>query len=192
MANRNRCPWVDLNKPLYVHYHDHEWGVPIYDDRKLFEFLVLESAQAGLSWYTVLCKRENYRQAFDQFDPQQIAAYDQRRIEQLLRDTGIIRNRRKIEATINNARRYLKLVEEQSSFSRFLWQFVAGSPNVNHFTDMTDYPAYTPTSERMSSALKKQGFKFVGPTICYAFMQATGMVNDHVIGCYRRDELVRE
>lgn len=190
MANPHRCPWVDLSKPDYVDYHDREWGVPVYSDQQMFEFLTLESAQAGLSWYTVLKKRENYRTAFDGFDPAKIARYDERKVKSLMQDAGIIRNRLKILAAINNARRYLELLEKRGSFAEYLWQFVDGKPIVNRFKTLADYPATTPESDSMSKELKKLGFKFVGSTICYAHMQATGMVNDHSVECYRREEIV--
>lgn len=185
-----RCPWADLRKPDYVAYHDCEWGVPVYDDRRMFEFLLLESAQAGLSWYTVLKKRENYRRAFDGFDPQKIAAYEGHKIEQLLQDAGIIRNRLKIEAAVNNARCYLEMQEKEGGFAQFLWQFVQCVPRVNELRSMSDYVATTAESDHMSRALKSRGFKFVGSTICYAHMQATGMVNDHLLDCYRRGEII--
>jgi DNA-3-methyladenine glycosylase I len=187
---RCRCPWVDQSKPDYVAYHDEEWGVPVHDDRKMFEFIILEGAQAGLSWYTVLKKRANYRLAFDDFDPLKIASYDMNRVETLLQNPGIIRNRAKVLATINNAQRYLEVVEKEGGFCDFLWQFVGGKPIVNELASMSDYPATTTESDAMSKALKKLGFKFIGPTICYAHMQATGMVNDHSLDCYRRAEIL--
>ncbi len=183
-----RCPWVDLSKPDYVAYHDEEWGVPVHDDRKLFEFIVLESAQAGLSWYTILRKRENYRQAFDQFDPEKIALYDAAKVEELLGNAGIIRNRLKVLATINNAQRFLAVQAEFGSFATYLWQFVGGKPIVNTRRTLADYPATTPESDAMSKDLKKRGFKFMGSTVCYAHMQATGMVNDHMLDCFRCNE----
>ena len=181
-----RCGWVN-DDPLYVAYHDEEWGVPIRDDRKLFEMLVLEGAQAGLSWYTILKKREAYRRAFDGFDPDRIARYGDRKIASLLEDAGIVRNRLKIRATIGNARAWLDLRESGTGFSDFLWGFTGGQPVVNAWRRLEDVPASTPVSESMSKALKGRGFRFVGPTICYAFMQAVGMVNDHVTSCFRRD-----
>lgn len=190
MSTPVRCPWLDLSKPDYVAYHDNEWGVPVYDDQKMFEFLMLESAQAGLSWYTVLKKRENYRQAFDQFDPVKIASYDSAKIENLLQNPSIIRNRLKVNAAINNAQRYLELMEKEGSFATYLWQFVDGKPIINEFNSLSDYPATTEQSDAMSKALKSLGFKFVGSTICYAHMQATGMVNDHSTDCYRRSEIM--
>ena len=189
MRCKQRCPWVDLNKPDYVAYHDVEWGVPVYEDQKMFELLTLESAQAGLSWYTVLRKREHYRRAFDQFDPLKIAAYGTEDIERLLQDTGIIRNRLKISAAITNAQCYLEVQAKHGSFADFLWQFVDGKPVVNQFNKLEDYPASTTASEKMSNALKRLGFKFVGPTICYAHMQAAGLVNDHTLDCFRHHEV---
>jgi DNA-3-methyladenine glycosylase I len=186
----SRCPWVDLDKPDYVEYHDKEWGVPVHDDRLLFEFLTLEGAQAGLSWYTVLRKRENYRIAFDDFDPQKIALYNEQRIETLIGNSGIIRNRLKIVSAINNARRFLEVQEEFGSFDNYIWRFVAGKPIVNEFKSLTDYPATSTESDTMSKDLRKRGFKFIGSTICYAHMQATGMVNDHAVACFRRQEIL--
>jgi DNA-3-methyladenine glycosylase I len=188
----SRCPWVDLNKPEYIDYHDREWGVPVHDDKLLFEFLTLEAAQAGLSWYTVLKKRENYRKAFNQFDPKKMAKYDEKRIERLLGNSGIIRNRQKIMAAINNAKRFLEVKEEFGSFDTYMWRFVGGKPVVNKIRMLSDYPTTTPESEAMSKDLRQRGFKFVGPTICYAHMQATGMVNDHTLDCYRRQEIIDE
>lgn len=179
----NRCGWVNED-PLYVNYHDHEWGVPVHDDRKLFEMLILEGAQAGLSWYTVLKKRENYRAAFDGFDPGVIATYQGDKREELLQNPGIIRNRLKIDATIKNAQAFLKVREEFGSFDAYIWQFVGGSPIKNHWSELSEVPASTEVSDKMSKDLKKRGFKFVGSTICYAFMQATGMVNDHLTSCF--------
>jgi len=186
-----RCPWVDLGKPDYVLYHDEEWGVPVHDDRLMFEFLTLEGAQAGLSWYTVLRKREHYRRAFDNFDAVKIARYDRRRVARLMANEGIIRNQQKILATINNARHFLDLQQTHGSFSDFLWQFVDGRPISHRLRTLKDYPATTAESEAMSKALRKLGFKFVGSTICYAHMQATGMVNDHSLDCFRRAPLLR-
>ncbi len=188
----SRCPWVDLNKPEYIDYHDREWGVPIHDDKLLFEFLTLEAAQAGLSWYTVLKKRENYRKAFNQFDPEKMARYNEKRVDRLLGNSGIIRNRQKIMAAINNAQRFLEVQEEFSSFDAYMWRFVGGKPIVNEIRILSDYPATTPESEAMSKDLRQRGFKFVGPTICYAHMQATGMVNDHTLDCYRRQKIIDE
>jgi len=177
-----RCGWVS-GDPLYVKYHDREWGVPVYNDRKLFEMLILEGAQAGLSWITILRKREHYRKVFDRFDPKKIALYDKRKIDSLLKDPGIVRNRLKVESTIINARQYLELKEQEGRFSDFLWQFVDGEPVANTWKAVEEVPANTAQSDAMSKALKAHGFKFVGTTICYAFMQAVGMVNDHTIDC---------
>jgi DNA-3-methyladenine glycosylase I len=184
MSTPLRCPWVDLSKPLYVRYHDEEWGVPVHDDRRMFEFLVLESAQAGLSWYTVLAKRENYRRLFADFDPERIARFDRRKIERLLADPGIVRNRAKVEAAVNNARCYLALREERGSFADYLWEFVGGVPRINRPRTESDYAARTAESDALSKDLKKRGFRFVGSTIMYAHMQATGMVNDHAADCF--------
>lgn len=182
-----RCAWAG-NDPLYQQYHDHEWGVPCRDDRTLFEFLLLEGAQAGLSWITVLRKRERYRQVFDQFDPEKIARYDPPKIQQLLADPGIIRNRLKIMSAINNAKLFIDIQEEFGSFSSFIWDFVEGTPRVNHWHSSKQVPATTEQSDQMSKALKRRGFKFVGSTICYAYMQATGMVNDHTLDCFRHPQ----
>jgi len=183
-AIRRRCGWAEGGDPLYAQYHDEEWGRPSHDDRHLFEMLVLEGAQAGLSWITILRKRENYRRAFDGFDARKIAAYDARRVAKLLRDEGIVRNRLKIAAAIGNAHAFLATQKEFGSFARFLWDFVGGKPLMNRPRSLADVPARTEVSDAMSKALKKRGFKFVGSTICYAFMQATGIVNDHVAGCF--------
>jgi len=183
-----RCQWVGTD-PLYLNYHDQEWGVPVYEDRLLFEFLLLEGMQAGLSWITILKKRESYRLAFDQFNAEKIAGYREAKVSELLANPGIIRNRLKIAAAIGNARAYLKLQQEFGSFSKYIWQFTGGAPRVNHWKKLADLPAHTIESDQMSKALKKQGFKFVGSTICYAFMQAVGMVNDHQIECFRYHEI---
>lgn len=185
----NRCGWVNQD-PLYIEYHDKEWGVPVYDDRLLFEYLNLEGAQAGLSWYTILKKRENYREAFDQFDPDKIVEYDAQKIEELLNNPGIVRNRLKIQAVIANAKAFKRIVEEFGSFQTYIWSFVDGEPIVNHFQEMKEVPASTERSDRLSKDLKKRGFKFVGSTICYAFMQAVGMVNDHIVTCCCRQKPV--
>lgn len=177
-----RCGWVNED-PLYLHYHDTEWGVPVHDDRLLFEYLNLEGAQAGLSWYTILKKRENYRKAFDNFDVEKIIHYDEKKIEVLLQNEGIVRNRLKVNAVIANAKAFLKVVEEFGTFDRYIWSFVDGKPILNHFKELKDVPATTAISEKLSKDLKKRGFKFVGSTICYAFMQAVGMVNDHLVSC---------
>lgn len=183
-----RCEWAERNE-LDRSYHDNEWGVAIHDDRKLFEFLVLEGAQAGLSWSTILKKREGYRRAFDNFDAGTISRYTTDDVSQLLSDPGIIRNRLKISAAITNARAFLEVQQQFGSFDRYIWQFVNGRPVRNSWERMTDIPASTPQSDAMSRDLRVRGFKFVGTTICYAFMQAVGMVNDHVTGCFRYEEL---
>ena len=195
MLNRDnliRCPWVDLTKEDYISYHDLEWGVPVYDDRLLFEFITLEGAQAGLSWYTVLRKRENYRALFDGFDPVKVAAYDQGKIESLLRDPGIIRNKQKVAAAVNNAQRFLEVQKEFSSFSDYIWRFVGGQPKVNELREDSDFQATTAESDALSKDLRQRGFKFVGSTICYAHMQANGMVNDHTMDCFRRQPIIDE
>jgi DNA-3-methyladenine glycosylase I len=178
-----RCPWAKTG--LDVLYHDTEWGVPVHDDRKLFEFLILEGAQAGLSWSTILAKRENYRAAFDGFDAQRIALYGPRDVKRLLADAGIVRNRLKVASAIDNARAFLAVRDGSGSFDKFIWQFVGGRPKRNRWRRMGDVPARTPESDAMSKELKKRGFRFVGSTICYAFMQAVGMVDDHLFGCHR-------
>lgn len=182
MAYEKRCAWVNAD-PLYISYHDEEWGKPLYDDQKLFEFLLLESFQAGLSWITILKKRENFRKAFDQFDPVKIANYDEDKFDELMQNEGIIRNRLKIKAAISNARCYLAICKEEGSFSKYIWSFVGGKPIVNKWKSIKEVPATSKESDEMSKALKKRGFKFVGSTICYANMQATGMVNDHTTDC---------
>ena len=175
---------------MAVRYHDQEWGVPVHDDRTLFEFLVLEGAQAGLSWETILNKRENYRAAFDGFDAQRVARYNRRKIEQLLKNPGIVRNRLKIASAVRNAQSLLRVQEEFGSFDRYVWQFVDGRPRMNLWKSRTQIPARTAQSDAMSKELKKRGFNFVGSTICYAFMQAVGMVNDHVVQCFRHGEVI--
>ncbi len=185
-----RCPWCE-GFDLYREYHDTEWGVPLRDDRALFELINLEGAQAGLSWSTVLKKRDNYRAAFDQFDPAKIARYDERQVAELMANPGIVRNRLKVAATIGNAKAYLALQASGQSFSEFVWQFVDGAPLQNQRRSMNEVPAQTAESDAMSQALKKAGFKFVGSTICYAFMQASGMVNDHLIECHRHTPLAQ-
>lgn len=184
-----RCPWVDLSKADYVEYHDKEWGVPVHDDRLLFEFLTLESAQAGLSWYTVLKKRENYRVAFENFEADKIAGFDQARIEALLLNPGIIRNRLKVEATVNNARRFLEVQASHGSFANYIWGFVDGKTKINTIRNLADYPATSKESDALSKDLKSKGFKFLGSTVCYAHMQATGMVNDHALDCFRKNQV---
>lgn len=185
-----RCPWVDLTRPDYVDYHDKEWGVPVHDDRRIFEYLILEGAQAGLSWYTVLRKRENYRIALDGFDPEKIARYDEHKVQELLTNSGIIRNNAKILAAINNARRFIENRDEFGSFDAYIWRFVGGKPIVHEFRELGDYPATSSESDALSKDLRQRGFKFVGSTVCYAHMQATGMVNDHAVGCFRRQEII--
>ena len=187
---RRRCPWVDLTKLDYVKYHDKEWGVPVHDDRTIFEFLTLEGAQAGLSWYTVLRKREAYRKAFRQFDPERVARYGKRELASLLNNPGIIRNQQKIVAAINNAQRFLEVQSAFGSFDRYIWHFVNGKPIVHKLRRLKDYPATNTESDALSKDLKQRGFKFVGSTICYAHMQATGMINDHVVDCFRRREII--
>jgi DNA-3-methyladenine glycosylase I len=184
-----RCEWAG-SEPLYVAYHDQEWGVPQHDDRKLFEMLILEGAQAGLSWSTILKKREDYRKAFEDFDPQKVAEFDESKIAELLKDTGIVRNRLKINAAVQNAKALLEVQDEFGSFDKYIWEFVGGEPRVNTWKSLGEIPAQTAESEAMSKDLKKRGFRFVGPTICYAFMQAVGMVNDHVVHCFRYQQLV--
>jgi len=179
-----RCSWA-LGSELEQHYHDTEWGVALHDDRKFFEFITLEGAQAGLSWVTILKKRENYRKLFDDFGVEKIARYNKRKIETLLKNPGIIRNRLKVESTISNARAFIEIQHEFGSFNNYIWQFTDGTPIVNRWKSMRDVPASTEISEMMSKELKKRGFRFVGSTICYAFMQATGMVNDHTVDCFR-------
>jgi DNA-3-methyladenine glycosylase I len=179
----NRCPWPG-DDPLYVAYHDTEWGVPEWDDRALFEKLILDGFQAGLSWITILRKRDNFRKAFDDFEPAKIVRYSDKKIEALMQDAGIVRNRAKIVGTINGAKAYLKIMEEGPGFSAFLWDFVDGKPKINNFKTTASVPAATPISTKMSKELVARGFKFVGPTIVYAFMQATGMVNDHLVTCH--------
>jgi len=186
ITTKKRCDWCG-HDPLYQEYHDIEWGMPNFDDRQLFEFLLLEGAQAGLAWITVLKKREGYRKAFSQFDPEKIAKYDKRRCERLMQNPGIIRNRLKIESAISNARAYLKIVENYANFAEYIWQFVDHRPVQNRFRSMKQVPANTPVSDVMSRQLKKDGFRFVGTTICYAYMQATGMANDHLVTCFRHE-----
>ena len=183
-----RCPWCG-GDPLYVAYHDREWGVPVRDDRALFEFLILEGAQAGLSWLTILRKREAYRKAFEGFDPARVAAMNGRTVRRLLADPGIVRNRLKIEAAIGNARAYLAVQEEHGSFAAYIWSFVGDRPIQNAWTSVSLVPATTPLAEAISRDLKQRGFRFVGPTIVYAHMQATGMVNDHLVGCFRHRQV---
>jgi DNA-3-methyladenine glycosylase I len=185
---KTRCAWCGTD-PLYVEYHDTEWGVPVRDDRKLFEFLILEGAQAGLSWLTILRKREGYRKAFADFDPQKVARFTPARVERLLQDPSIVRNRLKVESSVSNARAFLKVQDEFGSFSDYIWRFVDGKPIVNRFKSMKDVPAKTEVSDAVSKDMKKRGFRFVGSTIVYAHMQATGMVNDHMVDCFRYRKL---
>jgi DNA-3-methyladenine glycosylase I len=186
---RKRCAWVSVDDPLMLQYHDREWGVPVHEDRTHFEFLILEGAQAGLSWTTILRKRENYRKAFDNFDPAKVARFTARRLEKLLQDPGIIRNRLKIESSVRNAKAFLKVQEEFGSFDDYCWRFVDGKPKLNKLKSMQQIPATSPESDAFSKDLKQRGFNFVGSTIIYAHMQATGMVNDHLVDCFRYREL---
>jgi len=190
LSKKKRCPWSGTD-PLFVAYHDQEWGVPVHDDRVLFEFLVLEGAQAGLSWSTILRKRDAYRRAFDRFDPRKVARYDKRKVEALLADAGIVRNRAKIESALKNAKAFLGVQEEFGSFEAYQWRFVDGRPIQNRWRAVGDIPARSAQSDAMSSDLKRRGFTFVGSTIVYAHMQAVGMVNDHVVDCFRHRELAR-
>lgn len=188
MTGLNRCPWCGTDE-LYVRYHDEEWGIPVHDDKKHFEFLVLESAQAGLSWLTILRKRENYRKAYDGFDVEKVARYDENKINELLQNSGIIRNRRKIEASINNARQFLKVQKEFGSFDNYIWSFVDYKPVVNCWENIHQLPARSELSDRVSKDLKSRGFKFLGSTIIYAHLQATGLINDHLVSCFRYNEI---
>jgi len=185
-----RCSWLDTSKPDYVKYHDEEWGVPVYDDRKLFESLTLESAQAGLSWYTILKRRQGYRDSFANFDVEIVSKYDQYKAEELMLNSSIIRNRGKINAAINNAKLFIEIQNEFGSFSDYMWRFVDNKTIVNGYSNLGDYPATSSESDTWSKDLKKRGFKFVGSTICYAHMQACGMVNDHSIECYKRKQII--
>ncbi len=189
MRELRRCPWPKTD--LYVAYHDEEWGVPLHDDLRLFELLILEGAQAGLSWETILKKRENYRRAFDGFDPERIAGYSEKKIQKLLEDAGIVRNRLKIRAAVENAKAFLAVRDEVGSFDGYLWEFAGGRPKQNAWRTGAEVPVRTPESDAMSKNLQKRGFKFVGSTICYAFMQAAGMVNDHLVDCFRWKEIRR-
>jgi DNA-3-methyladenine glycosylase I len=185
---KQRCGW-GTNDPEMLRYHDEEWGAPVHDDRRLFEMLVLEGAQAGLSWSTILHRREHYRRAFDGFDPARVAAYKEKDVDRLLGEPGVIRNRRKIESAVNNARKLLEVQGEFGSFDAYIWGFIGGAPKMNRFTSFREMPAETEESRAMSADLKRRGFSFVGPTICYAYMQSVGMVNDHLVACYRHREL---
>jgi DNA-3-methyladenine glycosylase I len=187
-----RCSWLDTSKPDYVKYHDEEWGVPIYDDQTIFEYLSLESAQAGLSWYTILKRRDGYRTAFDNFDVNIVATYDQAKVEELLQNTNIIRHRAKINAVINNAQCFIDITKEFGSFSIYMWEFVNNKTIVNTWLSPDDSPTSSKESDAWCKDLKKRGFKFVGPTICYAHMQACGMVNDHDTSCYKRSQIIEE
>jgi DNA-3-methyladenine glycosylase I len=190
-TEKQRCWWPGTDA-LYIDYHDREWGVPVHDDRRLFEFIVLEGAQAGLSWITILRKREAYRAAFDAFDPEKVARYDARRVERLLKNEGIVRNRLKVESAVKNARAFLEVQEEFGSFAKYQWAFVDGRPVVNRFEDKKQIPPRTPLSDAISKDLKRHGFSFVGSTIVYAHMQAVGMVNDHVVSCFRHVECAKK
>ena len=185
----NRCAWGETNE-LYIKYHDEEWGVPVHDDRKHFEFLILEGAQAGLSWLTILRKRKNYQAAYHHFDPLLVSKYDHRKIKELLLDEGIVRNRRKIEASINNAKRFLEVKKEFGSFDHYLWRFVNHHPVVNRWKTLSEVPSRTALSDEISRDLKKRGFTFVGSTIIYAYLQAVGVVNDHIVSCFRYQEII--
>jgi DNA-3-methyladenine glycosylase I len=189
MTNIQRCGWASLDDPLYRAYHDEEWGVPLHDDRKIFELLVLEGAQAGLSWGTILRKRENFRRAFAGFDPSKVAGFDDAKVKALLSDPGIVRNKLKIRSAIENAKAFLEVRREFGSFDSYVWAFVGGTPKINRWRRLGDIPAMTRESEELSRDLFRRGFRFVGPTICYAHMQATGMVNDHLVSCFRYSEL---
>jgi DNA-3-methyladenine glycosylase I len=189
LETTNSCEWPS-NDPLMIEYHDKEWGIPLHDDRKLFEYIVLDAFQAGLSWKTVLHKRENFRLAFENFEAEKIVAYDQHKIDSLIADAGIIRNKAKINATITNAVAFLRLQKEYGSFDKYIWQFTGHKTIQNHWTSLSELPARSPESDAMSKALMKEGFKFVGSTICYAFMQAAGMVNDHLVKCHRHSQFV--
>ena len=186
----NRCPWPGNNE-LYIKYHDEEWGVPVHDDRKHFEFLVLEGAQAGLSWLTILKRRENYRAAFDQFDPAKVANYDEKKVAALLKNAGIIRNRMKIRSAINNAQRFLEIQQEFGSFDKYIWSFVDNKPIINSWKTLAEIPAKTELSDLISKDLKKRGFSFVGSTIMYAHIQAVGLVNDHLVSCFRYQQVMK-
>jgi DNA-3-methyladenine glycosylase I len=189
-SDNNRCPWSGSD-PLYISYHDKEWGVPVYDDRVLFEFLVLEGAQAGLSWITVLKKREAYRNAFDNFDPVKVSAYSRLKIDNLMNMPALIRNRKKLESAVKNASAFVDVQQKYGSFSNFFWRYSDGSSIINHWRSMSEIPASTPLSEKISNDMKKKGFSFVGPTIIYSMMQAVGMVNDHLVSCFRHYECQR-
>lgn len=186
---KTRCSWVNLSNPLYVSYHDKEWGKPVHDDRKHFEMLTLEGAQAGLSWETILKKRENYKKAFDNFNPQKVARYTSAKIKSLLENPGIVRNRLKVQSAVTNAKAFLNVKKEFGSFDKYIWAYVDGNPIVNSFKNSKDYPTKTPLSDKISKDLKKRGFRFVGSTIIYAYMQAIGMVNDHALDCFLKKKI---
>jgi len=186
----HRCPWLDESKDDYVRYHDKEWGVPVHDDQKFFEFLILESAQAGLSWYTILKRREGYRKAFASFDVEKVAAFDETKVEQLMQNNNIIRHKGKINAAINNAKLFIIIQKEFGSYSKYMWGFVNHKTIVNELTKLSDYPATSDESDQLSKDLKQRGFKFIGSTICYAYMQACGLVNDHSMACYKRKQII--
>jgi DNA-3-methyladenine glycosylase I len=191
VSHKKRCAWVNIEEPIYIDYHDNEWGLPIFDDKILFEFLILEGVQAGLSWLTVLKKRENYRSSFDHFDAHKMARYDQSKLKLLLANPGIIRNQLKVKAAVTNANAFLQVKEEWGSFSRYIWHFIDGKPVQNHWKNSSQVPTSTLVSDTMSKDLKKRGFTFVGTTICYAFMQAVGIVNDHTVDCFRHEEVAK-
>lgn len=184
MAEKKRCPWLKLSNPLYVSYHDHEWGRPVHHDHMHFEMITLEGAQAGLSWETILNKREHYRKVFENFDPVKVARFRKARVEKLLKDPGIVRNRLKVESTVSNAKAFLEIQKEHGSFDKYIWSFVGGKPILTGFARIKDYPTHTEVSDRISKDLKKRGFRFVGTTIIYAYMQAAGLTQDHSKGCY--------
>ena len=188
--SRCRCPWLDESKPDYIKYHDEEWGIPIYDDQKMFECLVLESAQAGLSWYTILKKRDGYRAAFAEFDIEKVATFTDKNVEELIQNPAIVRNRKKIEATINNAKRFIEIQKEFGSFCSYIWGFVNNKIIVNEINELEDYVATSPISDALAKDMKKRGFKFLGSTTLYSHLQATGLINDHSTNCYRRNEII--
>jgi len=185
-----RCPWLDDSKPDYVKYHDEEWGIPVHDDKKMFEFIILESAQAGLSWYTILKRREGYKQAFSDFDVNEVAAFNEEKITELIQNPAIIRHQGKIKAAINNAKVFIKIQQEFGSFSQYLWNYIDDKTLVNNRVTIDDYPSTSPLSDAISGDLKKRGFKFFGSTICYAHLQACGLINDHSINCYKRSQII--
>lgn len=187
-----RCPWLDTSKPDYVAYHDDEWGIPVHDDKTMFEFLILESAQAGLSWYTILKRRDGYRQAFANFDVNTVASFDEQVVEKLMQNEGIIRNRAKIKAAISNAKIFIEIQQEFGSFCDYLWGYINHSTIVNEIRTKEDYPATSPVSDEISKDLKKRGFKFFGSTICYAHLQACGLINDHSMNCYKRSQIIKQ